>query len=169
MLPRSPSFLYNMPRASSPSARRWCARASATALSGYQCNSPVALYRDTALLRPPYGGRSPCCKTIVTAIYRDTALFRPLCGGREGPHLYCIAILTALYRDTALFRPPCGGREGPQLYCKAILTALYRDNALGRDPYYTTSDFDRLLLALFRPPYGGRDPYCFAKLQKSDR
>ena len=98
-------------------------------ISGHECNnvSPVgpkaivaALYRDTALFRPPCIGITPYSDRLIsryrliqTSLYRDSALFRPpyieippysdlLVSGYR-------LIQTALYGDTALFRPPCIG------------------------------------------------------------
>ena len=78
------------------------------------------MYRDTALLRPPYIGIPSYSNRLVsgyrlaqTAVYRDAALCRPPCIGIP-PYLdgrvsgYRLT-QTALYRHTALLKPPCIG------------------------------------------------------------
>ena len=100
------------------------------------------------------GAIPQCCQAILTALYRDTALLRPPYIGIPPSSDRRISryrhIQTALYRDTALFRPPYIGIP-PSSDCRIsryriIQTALYRDTALFRPPYIGTPPYsDRLI------------------------
>ena len=88
-------------------------------LSGY-CLTQTALYRDSALLRPPYIGIPPYSDRLIsgyrliqTALYRDAALRTPPYIGMPP---YSDRLISgyrvtqpALFRDTALLKPPCWG------------------------------------------------------------
>ena len=127
-------------------------------------------------LRPPYSFQVKRAipqsrRAILTALYRDTALLKPPHIGILPPsdrHMsgYCLP-QTALYRDTDLLRPPY---IGIQSYSDRLTsgyrlpqTALYRDTALLRPPYTGIPPYsDRLISGyrlLPRPPYIGIPPY----------
>ena len=87
-------------------------------MSGYRLTQ-TALYRDTALLRPPYTGIPPYSDRLIsgyrltqTALYRDTALLRPPCWGTPAVAAIVPVILKYLLLRRTVFIVSRPGRPG---------------------------------------------------------